>query len=101
MGFVAKAIPGSHMQTSGPWKGRYPFLAAVLQGDQTWNICGYNGANLPGGANVFGVSVVKLGHLNGPIVSADVIGNWLTSKKILFLAEDGGTFLYEPTVKYG
>lgn len=107
MGFIAKIVPGAHVQNAGPWKGRFPFVAAVLQPDNVnWQIVGFNGAELPGGESAFGMSIVKLGKLNAPIVSADSPDSFVRkvftpSSKILFLAEDGGTFLYAPTVKYG
>ena len=100
---AACTVPGSHAQTKDPWNGRMPMVAAYQNADGTWELRGLNGAQLsPQSSTAYGVSILKLGKLNGPITSVDPVvsktGDW--SGKIIGLAEDGGTFAVSVTVKY-
>lgn len=92
---AAKIVPGTHVQTKDPWKGRYPFVGAIQQADGTTDMCGFNGAALAGGAPAFGMSIVHLGHLNAAIEDID----WINGSMV-GLAGDGGAFAVKPSVKY-
>lgn len=99
---AAASIPGAKAQTKAPWKGRKPFVGAILQPNGTTDMCGFNGATLPGGAPAFGMSIVHLGKLIKPIteISPETNSKGDFSGLMIGLAEDGGTFAVKPSVKY-
>lgn len=99
---AAAAVPGAHAQTKAPWRGRKPFVGAVITADGTTDLVGYNGANLAGGKSAFGESHVKIGRLNQPImqVSPDVDAHGNFTGLMTGLAGDGGTFEVKVGVKY-
>lgn len=113
MGMIAIAVPGAHAQATGPRKGAMPFVAAMSSDGIFWKVIGFNGAQLPGGKNANGLSVVDLGKLNKPIESASVVfiddpddtthhpPHLIATRQVLFAAGDGGTFgPYKPDVHY-
>lgn len=104
MGMVSIACPGEHAQTTGPRKGAFPFIGAVTADGITYEIVGFNGAQLPGALNTSGLSILKLGKLNKPIESASVVfindpddtqhdpPHLIATRQVLFTAADGGSF---------
>lgn len=104
---AAYIVPGSHKQTKGPFKGRYPEVASILQADGTIDFVGANGARLGlpanslnpnGGTAAFGMIVYHMGRLNAPptVCCPTGIGSGL-----VFIASDAGTFeIPNPTVHY-
>jgi cell wall-associated NlpC family hydrolase len=110
MGFICGAVvPGSHPQEHPKeWEAHAPFVA-VEQDPKTrhWSMVGMNGAALLNHGyqgkpptNAFGVSVVDLGPLNGAIFDKDVPTSGPFAGKIVFLADDGGTFIPVVQVHY-
>lgn len=97
-----KVVPGSRRQTKDPWKGRFPFVAAINNSDGTTDLCGFNGAVISGAKAAFGLSIYHLGHLKKPIRSVDALvdkrGNW--AGLFTGLAEDGGDFTVRVHVEY-
>lgn len=112
MGTVAMCVvPGAHAQTAPPnWVSHIPSIAVVHQADNSWDICGMNGAELKEqNRSGFGLSVQHFDHLNAPIVSIEPVNKEieLEGNKVLkwtgdivALAADGGTFHVHPTVHY-
>lgn len=110
MGYVAgTVVPGARpQQHPKEWHDRAPFVAC--QQDQKtghWKMVGLNGAELLNRGyqnsppvNGFGVSVVDLGPLNAPIFDADTPTTGPLAGKIVFLADDGGTFVPIVQVHY-
>lgn len=98
MGMVAGVVPGAHAQQHPQaWAGHAPFVGCQQQKDGHWHMIGFNGAELLDVAglkatNGFGVSVVDLGPLNGPIVDKSEPKDGDFAGKLVFLADDGGTF---------
>jgi hypothetical protein len=99
---AAAAIPGAHAQAKAPWKGRKPFVGAVIGADGSTDMVGFNGANLVGGHDGLGESHVKIGRLNQPImqISPDVDAHGNFTGSMTGLAGDGGTFNVKVTVRY-
>lgn len=97
-------IPGAKVQTKGPFKGRLPELAAVLQPNGETHIVGAYGATLIGGVpGGFGTSVLNLGRLNAPIreLEPDVSASGRYLGTVTGCAEDFGHFTVRPKVVTG
>lgn len=105
MNMVGVVVPGSHAQQFPlAWKGHAPFVACQQQPNGHWYMIGFNGAQLLNHSfdgkpptNAFGMSVVDMGPLNGPVFSASTPTTGTFTNQIVFLASDGGTFV--PTVQ--
>jgi hypothetical protein len=93
----SEIVPGSHVQSKGAWRNRYPFVGFVLQPNGTTDAVGFNGARIrnPHTVTAFGVTVLHLGTLKSPVETAVQVG-----KNIVGLAGDGGTFSIEVVAEY-
>lgn len=106
MGMVAGVVPGAKKQLHPKaWAGHAPFIGCRQEKNGHWSMIGFNGAELldVGGrkaVNAFGVSIVDLGPLNGPIADKSEPKEGDFAGKLVFLADDGGTFVPLVEVHY-
>lgn len=109
MGFICGAVvPGAHAQQHPhEWAGRAPFVAVHRTGDGHWHMVGLDGAHLlnkdfqgrPAKVG-FGLTDVDLGPINGAIFDKDTPKDGAFAGRIVFLADDGGTFVADVRVDY-
>lgn len=109
MGFICGAVvPGAKAQEHPhQWEGRAPFVAVHRTADGHWHMVGLDGAHLlnrdfqghPAKVG-FGLTDVDLGPLNGAIFDKDTPSSGAFAGKIVFLADDGGTYVPEVRVDY-
>lgn len=108
MGMVGGVVPGAKPQEHpAAWRSHAPFVACKQETNGHWSMIGFNGAELLNkgyngkpAVNAFGVSVVDLGPLNGPIFDKSEPNAGAFAGDLVFLATDGGTFVPNVTVHY-
>lgn len=108
MGMVGGVVPGAKPQEHpAAWRSHAPFVACKQETNGHWSMIGFNGAELLNkgyngkpAVNAFGVSVVDLGPLNGPIFDKSEPNAGAFAGHLVFLATDGGTFVPNVTVHY-